>query len=47
MDPLSAIGLATAVVQFLDFGIKVVHRLEEYSSNNPAEVPKSLQTICT
>ena len=47
MDPLSALALASAVAQFLDFGWKVAKRLEEYSSHNPAEAPRSLQAVCT
>lgn len=47
MDPLSAIGLASSVVQFIDFGLKVAKRLEEFNSKNPGEVPKSLQAIST
>lgn len=47
MDPLSAIGLAAAVCQFIEFGFRVVNRLEEFSSKNPGEVPRSLQAITT
>ena len=47
MDPLSAIGLASAVVQFIDFGLNVAKRLEEFNSRNPGEVPRSLQAIST
>ena len=47
MDPLSAIGLASAIVQFIDFGFKVAKRLDEFNSKNPGEVPKSLQAIST
>jgi ankyrin repeat protein len=47
MDPLSAIGLASAVVQFIDFGLKVAKRLEEFNSKEPGVVPRSLQVICT
>jgi ankyrin repeat protein len=47
MDPLTAIGLASSVVQFIDFGLKVVKRLDEFNSRNPGEVPRSLQTIAT
>lgn len=47
MDPLSAIGLASAVVQFIDFGLKVAKRLDEFNSKNPGDVPKSLQAIST
>lgn len=45
MDPLSAIGLAASVVQFVQFGMLIANRLEEFSSKNPGEVPKSLQAI--
>jgi ankyrin repeat protein len=47
MDPLSAIGLASAVVQFIDFGLKVAKRLEEFNSREPGVCPRSLQVICT
>ncbi|KAH8816611.1 ankyrin repeat-containing domain protein [Xylogone sp. PMI_703] len=47
MDPLSAIGLASAVVQFVEFGLRVASRLEEFNSKNPGEVPRSLQIIST
>jgi ankyrin repeat protein len=47
MDPLSAIGLASAVVQFIQFGLQVAERLEEFSSRNPGDIPRSLQAICT
>jgi hypothetical protein len=45
MDPLSAIGLASAIVQFIDFGFKVAKRLDEFSKNG--DVPRSLQAIST
>ena len=47
MDPLSALALAAAVVQFIDFGWKVAKRVDEYSSHNPQDTPKSLQAVCT
>ena len=47
MDPLSALALASAVIQFVDFSWKVAKRLDEYSSANPAETPRSLQAVCT
>jgi len=47
MDALTAIGLASAIVQFIDFGFKVAKRLEEFESKNPGECPRSLQAICT
>jgi ankyrin repeat protein len=46
MDPLTAIGLASAVLQFVQFGLQVAARLEEFSSRSPGEVPRSLQAIC-
>ena len=45
MDPLSAIGVAAAVVQFLDIGVKIARRLSEYNNASTSEVPKSLQSI--
>jgi ankyrin repeat protein len=45
MDPLTAIGLASAVVQFVDFGIKIAKRLDEFNNLSTSQVPKSLQAI--
>ena len=45
MDPLSALSIASSIVQFLDFGIKVTRRLSEYNNASPKDVPKSLQSI--
>lgn len=45
MDPLSAIAVASAVVQFLDIGFKVAHRLSEYDKASQNEVPQSLRSI--
>lgn len=47
MDPLTAIGLASAVIQFIDFGIKIAARLDDLNSSNSSQVPKSLQAIST
>lgn len=47
MDPLSAIGLASAVVQFIEFGLRVVSRLDEFNSKTAGDVPRSLQAIHT
>ncbi|MCJ1316835.1 hypothetical protein MMC15_002156 [Xylographa vitiligo] len=47
MDPLTALGLAAAVIQFVQFGMQVAARLEDYRSSNPNEVPKSIEAICT
>ena len=45
MDPLSALSVASSIVQFLDFGVKVTRRLSEYNNASPKDVPKSLQSI--
>lgn len=45
MDPLTAIGLASSVVQLVDFGLKIARRLSDYNNARPKEVPKSLQSI--
>ncbi|MCJ1442247.1 MAG: hypothetical protein MMC23_002740 [Stictis urceolatum] len=45
MDPVSAIGIASAVVQFLDLGFKVAKKLAEYNAAGESEVPRSLQNI--
>ena len=47
MDPLSAIGLAAAVAQFLEVGFKIGQRLAEYNKALPNEVPRSLHSIST
>ncbi|MCJ1478089.1 Ankyrin repeat domain-containing protein 44 [Lambiella insularis] len=47
MDPLSAFALAASVLQFVQFGMQVADRLQDYRSSNPNEIPKSLQAICT
>ena len=47
MDPLSAIGLAAAVLQFIDFGTKIATRLAEYSSAGRNDVPKPLQVVAS
>lgn len=44
MDTLSAIGVASSIVQFIDFGLKVAKRLKEYNSAS-IDVPKSLRHI--
>ncbi|MCJ1282218.1 hypothetical protein MMC26_001541 [Xylographa opegraphella] len=47
MDPLTALGLAAAVIQFVQFGMQVAARLEDYRASNPNEIPKSIEAICT
>ena len=44
MDPVSALGVAAAIAQFVDLSTKIVKRLNDYSST-ASEVPKSLQHI--
>jgi hypothetical protein len=38
-------GLASSIVQFIQFGLEVTNRLQELNSTSPGEVPKSLQSI--
>ncbi|MCJ1350617.1 MAG: hypothetical protein MMC33_000598 [Icmadophila ericetorum] len=45
LHPLTAIDLASSVVQLVDFGLKVARRLSDYNNARPREVPKSLQSI--
>jgi hypothetical protein len=43
-DPLAIIGLVSAIVQFVDFGSKIVGRLNEYREAGN-DVPKTFQSI--
>ena len=45
MDPLTAIGLVSAIVTFVEFGGKVVRRLDELTQ--AGEVPKAFREIKT
>ncbi|OAR01322.1 hypothetical protein LLEC1_07582 [Akanthomyces lecanii] len=45
MDPLSAIGLASAIVQFVQFGFQIADRLQDLTSKHPGQIPKALQGI--
>ena len=45
MDPITAIGVVSAIITFVDFGSKVVCRLEELSK--AGEVPKAFREIKT
>ena len=47
MDPLSTIGLTSALISFIDFGAKIAARLVEYSSATRDHVPKALQVIAS
>ena len=44
MDPLTAIGVAASIAQFVNLGIQVTARLKEYNSAT-TDVPKALQHI--
>ncbi|SPO07063.1 uncharacterized protein DNG_09757 [Cephalotrichum gorgonifer] len=46
MDPISAVGLAAAIVQFAELGVKVVKRVAEFSTV-AEEAPKSFKQITT
>ena len=45
MDPLTAVGLASAIVSFIDIGMKIAKRLEELSE--AGDVPKVFRDIRT
>lgn len=44
MDPLTVVSLVSAIVQFVDFGIKVVERLNEYK-DGANKIPKTFRNI--
>ena len=46
MDPVSAVGVAAAIAQFVGIAVKVAARLKEYNSAI-TDLPKSLQHIST
>jgi hypothetical protein len=43
-EALAIVGLVSAIVQFVDFGIKIVERLDEFNSDIH-EVPKTFQAV--
>lgn len=45
MDPLSAIGLASAIVQFVQFGFQIADRLQDLTAKHPGQIPKALQGV--
>lgn len=45
-EALAAVGVVASIIQVVDFGYKIIRRLDEYS-NNLDEIPKSLQQIST
>lgn len=47
MDPITALGVASAVVQFINTGLRISTTLVEYSKASPGDVPKALDSIST
>ncbi|KAM3448026.1 hypothetical protein MY3296_008167 [Beauveria thailandica] len=45
MDPLSAISLASSIVQFVQFGLQIADRLQDLTAKHPGQVPRALQGI--
>ena len=45
MDPVTALGVAAAIVQFVNLGVKVTKKLSEYVNASPGDMPKSLRSI--
>ncbi|KAM3464223.1 hypothetical protein NHJ6243_002530 [Beauveria neobassiana] len=45
MDPLSAISLASSIVQFVQFGFQIADRLQDLTAKHPGQVPRALQGI--
>ena len=45
-EALALVGLTSAIVQFVDFGSKLVKRLEDFQQRIE-EVPKAFKSICT
>ncbi|KAK4168165.1 short-chain dehydrogenase [Cladorrhinum sp. PSN259] len=46
MDPITALGLAAAILQFVEIGSKIVQRLSEFSAD-VNQVPKSFRQVRT
>lgn len=44
-EALAIVGLVAAIVQFIDFGTRIVHRLQEFDSKNK-DIPAAFQDIC-
>lgn len=44
-EALAVVGLVAAIIQFIDFGTKVVQRLEEFNSK-AKEIPGIFRDIC-
>ena len=47
MDPLSILGLAAAIVQFIDFGTKLVRKTREITNTGSSVSVKDLDKITT
>ena len=43
-EALAVVGLVSSIVQFVDFGTKIIRRLEEFTSN-AGDVPKTFRSI--
>lgn len=44
-EALAIVGLVAAIVQFIDFGTRIVHRLQEFNAKNK-DLPAAFQDIC-
>lgn len=44
MDPLSAIGLAASIIQFIDVGVKIVERISSFSSD-VSQIPAAFRQV--
>jgi len=44
MDPISAVGLAAAIVQFIEVATKVVNRLSDFGSD-ASQIPKTFRQV--
>ncbi|KAM7217641.1 short-chain dehydrogenase [Rhypophila decipiens] len=44
MDPLSAVGLAASIIQFIEIGVKIVDRLSAFGSN-ASQIPASFRQV--
>jgi hypothetical protein len=45
MDPLSALGLAASVVQFIDFGAKIISHAKEIEKNGSSATVQHISSI--
>lgn len=45
MDPLSALGIAAAVAQFIDFGTKIITHAKEINENGSSVTAKHVSSL--